>query len=219
MALTPPPRPLRVLCIGGSSITFTPGLQAHWPDELSALLAAPVEQAGQRALQATLVFEYANKGGRTLHELLRDPALLTLIDSSRWDVAVLEVGTTDALKSGTPKRLYADALHQLLQRLHMSGIPAVLCSPPRVVAQVQPNKGWGRRVRRWIDYAPTLMQQAVDDLNRGGSDAVLVNWHDMPVTMYAPDGVHPNPAGAAWMAQQVRDGLRWVVDKPTRALA
>lgn len=208
----------RVLCIGGSSVTFTPGLQAHWPDELSALLSAQAagSPAGRREVRPQMVMEFSTKGGRTLHELLRDVTLLNTIETGNWDAVVLEVGTTDGLKSGTPKRLYADALHQLLQRLCMNGIPVVLCTPPRVVAQEQAHKGWGRRVRRWIDYAPTLMQQAVDDVLRGGNEAALVAWHDMSEAMYAPDGVHPNAAGAAWMAGRVRDGLVAIVERQGR---
>ncbi len=197
----------RILCIGGSSITHTPGLQAHWTNEL-ALALGPAQQApGARKLQGDIVFEYSDKRGRTLHELLRDPVLFNLITTGGWHLVVLEVGTTDARRHGTPKRLYADALHQMLQRFYALDIPVLMCTPPRVISRPTAQEGWGRRVRRWIEYVPTMMRQAAADCEHAGHRVAVVHWDEMPEGMYQADGVHPDQYGAAWMSHRVLEGI------------
>ncbi|MFO7177855.1 MAG: SGNH/GDSL hydrolase family protein [Pseudomonadota bacterium] len=162
-------------------LTFV-GSQSSGPDQVAG---KPFPKNHEGRSGWTIDPGHSKYGSGGISSLIPNPAL-----SASPNIILLMIGTNDITSTDNPGTT-AERLDGLLEKLVQAAPESLI-----VVAQITPVSFDSADLRNYNAKIPGIVQARIEK----GQHLLLVDMSKMPTSGLAPDGVHPNDQGYAYMA-------------------
>ena len=187
-------KPIRVACVG-NSITFGAGVSSDlaYPTQLGKLLGAHYDVKNFGVSARTLL----KKGD---YPYWKDPAFVDAKDFQP-QIVIIKLGTNDTKSQNWvyKNEFYSDYVDLINEFRKGKVRPQIFISRPCPVYQT----AWGIR-----DSILKLLIPIIDSVKETAkTDFIDFNTPMLNNASWFPDGVHPNAAGYAFMAQVAKDAI------------
>ena len=163
------------------NLTFT-GSQSSGPNQVAG---KPFPKNHEGRSGWTIDPGHSKYGSGGISSLIPNPAL-----SASPNIILLMIGTNDITSTDNPGTT-AERLDGLLEKLVQAAPESLI-----VVAQITPVSFDSADLRNYNAKIPGIVQARIEK----GQHLLLVDMSKMPTSGLAPDGVHPNDQGYAYMA-------------------